>query len=42
MEDNIIIENIEFSEELYNKAISENIFGVDNNHGIGDEINGNS
>ena len=42
MEDNIIIENIEFSEELYNKAISENIFEEDNNHGIGDEINGDS
>ncbi|MCI8410887.1 MAG: hypothetical protein HFJ40_00220 [Clostridia bacterium] len=26
MEDNIVIENIEFSEELYQKNISENIF----------------
>lgn len=42
MEDNIIIENIEFTEKIYNKAISENIFNDDDNHGIGDEINGNS
>jgi len=41
MEDNIVIENIEFTEELYDKAIQENIFNEDTEHGIGDE-NGNS
>lgn len=42
MEDNIIIENILFTEEMYKKAIQENEFSNDNQHGIGDEINGNS
>lgn len=42
MEDNIIIENIKFTEKLYQKAIQENEFAEDDQHGIGDEINGNS
>lgn len=42
MEDNIIIENIEFTEELYKKVLQESIFEEDNFHGIGDEANGNS
>lgn len=42
MEDNIIIENVEFSEEIYNKILKENIFEEDNIHGIGDDIDGNS
>ena len=42
MEDNIIIENMEFTQEMYQKAIEENKFEEDINHGIGDESNGNS
>ena len=42
MEDNIIIENIEFTEELYKKVLQENVFEEDEFHGIGDEVNGNS
>lgn len=42
MEDNIIIENIKFTEEMYKKAIQDNEFSEDSLHGIGDEINGNS
>lgn len=42
MQDNIIIENLEFTEEIYQKALKENIFDDDNLHGIGDEIDGNS
>ncbi len=42
MEDNIIIENKEYTEELYKKAIEENQFEEDDSHGIGDEENGNS
>ena len=41
-QDNIIIENIEFTEEMYIKAQKENIFDDDNLHGIGDDENGNS
>lgn len=38
MEDNIIEETEEFSQELYEKAIKENTFEEPNNlHGIGDE-----
>ncbi len=42
MQDNIIIENIEFTEEMYKKAIEENEFYEDEVHGIGDDIDGNS
>lgn len=42
MEDNIIIEEIKYTEELYEKNLEENEFTEDNNHGIGDETNGNS
>ena len=42
MEDNIIIENMEFTQEMYQKALSENIFEGDNLHGIGDDVDGNS
>ena len=39
MEDNIIIEDIEFQEELYRKTIEENEFSESNIHGIGDDDN---
>ena len=39
MEDNIIIEDIEFREELYQKTIEENQFSELNIHGIGDDEN---
>jgi len=42
MEDNVMIENVEFTEEMYQKALSENIFEEDNLHGIGDDVDGNS
>lgn len=42
MQDNIIVENIEFTEEMYNEALKENNFNEDNLHGIGDDDNGNS
>ena len=42
MQDNIIIENIQFTEEMYAKALKENIFEEDNSHGIGDDVDGNS
>lgn len=42
MEDNIIIENKEYTEELYKKAMEENQFEEDDVHGIGDEEDGNS
>ena len=42
MEDNIIIANKEYTEELYKKAIEENQFKEDDAHGIGDEEDGNS
>ena len=42
MQDNILIENIEFTEEMYKKALLENDFKEDNTHGIGDDIDGNS
>ena len=38
-EDNIIIENVEFNEELYNKNISENDFSNSETDGIGDDDN---
>ena len=42
MGDNIIIENIEFTEDMYKKAIEKDKFEEDEIHGIGDEVNGNS
>lgn len=42
MNDNIIIENLEFSEELYQKALKDNIFDEDLFHGVGEDENGNS
>lgn len=39
MEDNIIIENVDFNEELYNKNISENNFSNSETDGIGDDDN---
>ena len=42
MDDNIIIEEIQFTEELYQKNLEENEFEVDNSHGIGDDNDGNS
>ena len=41
MEDNIIIENIEYTEELYKKSMEEVDFVEDNTHGIGDDADGN-
>lgn len=42
MEDNIIIENMEFKEELYQKAIKENEFSNQHIEGIGDDENANN
>ena len=42
MEDNIIIENMEFTEEMYKKVIAESIFDDEGVHGIGDEADGNN
>lgn len=42
MEDNIIIEDIEFREELYQRTIEENEFAESNIHGIGDDENANN
>ena len=42
MEDNIIIEEIQFTEELYQKNLDENEFTEDDVHGIGVDIDGNS
>ena len=42
MEDNIIIENVEFNEELYNKNISENNFSNSETDGIGDDDDANN
>lgn len=39
MEDNIIIENIEFSEELYQKNIAENSLDIEYEGGDIDEDN---
>lgn len=41
-EDNVIIENVEFNEELYNKNISENDFSNSETDGIGDDDNANN
>lgn len=37
MEDNIIIEEVEFSQELYEKNVSEHDFSGKEIEGIGDE-----
>lgn len=42
MKDNIVIENVEFNEELYNKNIAENDFSNSETDGIGDDINENN
>lgn len=42
MEDNIIIEEIEYTNELYQKSIQENKFTEDEAHGIGVDADGNS
>ena len=42
MGDNVIIENLQFTEEMYKRAIEENKFEEDFNHGIGEDIDGNS
>ena len=42
MNDNIIIEEIQFDEELYKKNIQENQFEENEFHGIGEDENGNS
>jgi hypothetical protein len=41
-EDNVIIENVEFNEELYNKNIAENDFSNSEMNGIGDDDNANN
>ncbi len=41
-EDNIIIENVDFNEELYNKNISENDFSNSETDGIGDDDDANN
>lgn len=40
MEDNIIIEEIQFTEELYQKNLKENEFAEDDAHGIGEDTDG--
>ena len=42
MEDNIIIEEIQFTEELYQKNLEENDFSEYYAQGIGDDADGNS
>lgn len=42
MDDNILIENLQFSEELYQKVLKENVFDEDVFHGVGENENGNS
>lgn len=42
MEDNILIEEIEYTDELYQKNIQENEFAEDETHGIGVDADGNS
>lgn len=37
MEDNIIIENVEFSQELYEKNLQENDFSNKISDGVGEE-----
>lgn len=42
MEDNIIIEEVQFTEDLYKKNMEENEFTEDDAHGIGEDADGNS
>lgn len=42
MEDNIIVENVEFNENLYRKNIQENDFSGSELDGIGDDTNANN
>lgn len=42
MGDNIVIENVEFDEELYNKNVAENDFSNSETNGIGDDDNANN
>lgn len=42
MEDNIIIEEVQFTEDLYKKNLEENEFAEDDEHGIGEDADGNS
>lgn len=42
MNDNLIIESMEFTDEMYQKVLKENLFKEDDIHGIGDEFDGNS
>ena len=42
MEDNIIIEEVQFTEDLYKKNLEENEFAEDDVHGIGEYTDGNS
>lgn len=42
MEDNIIEEVIEYSEELYQKAINENDFSNSEIDRVGDEVDANN
>ncbi len=42
MGDNIVIENVEFNEELYNKNITENDFSGSEIDGVGDDDNANN
>ena len=42
MEDNIIIEEVQFTEDLYKKNMEENEFAEDDAHGIGEDADGNS
>ena len=42
MKDNIIIEEIQFTEDLYKKHLEENEFAEDDAHGIGEDADGNN
>lgn len=42
MKDNIIIEEIQFTEDLYKKNLEENEFAEDDAHGIGEDEDGNN
>lgn len=42
MKDNIIIEEIQFTEDLYKKNLEENEFAEDDAHGIGEDADGNN
>ncbi|MBQ2835759.1 MAG: hypothetical protein IJE68_02865 [Clostridia bacterium] len=42
MNDNVIIETLEFTEDMYKKTLEENLFEDDEIHGMGDDANGNS